>query len=49
MTCQNKGYNLITIERGTEDENEACFYPIILACAFFHYHSNPIEKFSIAY
>ena len=49
MTCQNKGYNLITIERGTEDENEACFYPIILACVLFHYHSNPIEKFSIAY
>ena len=32
---KDKGYKLITIERGTEDENEACFYPIILACVLF--------------
>ncbi len=45
MTCQNKGYNLITIERGTEDENEACFWSYNFSmCAFFHYHSNPIES-----
>ena len=36
MTCQNKGYNLITIERGTEDENEACFWSYNFSmCAFF--------------
>lgn len=47
---KDKGYNLITIERGTEDENEACFWSYNFSvCAFFHYHSNPIEKFSIAY
>ena len=33
---KDKGYKLITIERGTEDENEACFWSyIILACVLF--------------
>ena len=33
----------------TEDENEACFWSYNFNMCAFHYHSNPIEKFSIAY
>lgn len=47
---KNKGYNLIMIERGIEDENEVCFWFYNFSvCVFFYYYFNFIEKFSIVY
>ena len=47
MACQRQGLQFNSDRKRNKNENEACFWSDNFSVCTFHYHTHPIEKFSI--